>query len=281
MIQQALADSAARQAEFRAELTRQDRLAPLFRKLKQSQDPSWIEVFPDFHRFLRLEHVKPLWEENDALVQDKALREAQKKATRAIQQDLQGFFDSVKLDVIRHILAANQGVHVSTISKNPKDYDDLTYDDDFFSRATSLLSSYDWNQGRLLHIGSFPTFSTTTTWIHYQTEIRSLKSVQQTRAIRAMIEAAGLDDETTTMADLEELGESFCWLNHPGKTMRKTKYDWLTLVSPLSFHSSVMRLTTRALTARHHPPSWSFERQSPRRKRRRDLLLASERLERS
>lgn len=236
-IQQELAESAARQAELAAQRSRENRLAPLFQKLKVSPDESWHEVFPNFHQFVKLKHVKALCEENEALIEDKALRKAAKTATPAIRQDLQEFFDSIKVDVIRHILAANQGVHVSTISSDPDDYDDSIYDDDFFSRATSLLSSFR-HQDRLLQIGPFPAFSTTSTWTYYQTELRSLKSVRQTQAIRAMVEAAGLDVGSASMADLEDLGESFCWLNHPSKTMRETKYDWLTLVSFLRLASS-------------------------------------------
>lgn len=243
-VQREVRKQAAQSAKETAQRDRETRIQPLHDRLKLSPDPSWHNIFPKFPEFVRLSHVKPLCEANDDLVDESALQKSITRATPAVRRDLQAYFDSVKFEAIRHILAANQNVRVSTISINTEDYDMSSFDDDFFCRVTSLFLQYDWSSpGRRVVAAPFPLITTSGTWFAWS-RIHHFIDARQIQAIRSMVDAAGLDAEDTFIPDMDDLEKGFCWTNNPSKTRRKTKYEWFQLVRFLSIHYTRTRDST-------------------------------------
>jgi len=242
-IQEELADRAARLAEQQAQNRREARLRPLYDQLQTTSPSSWYKIFPSFSKFTQLQNVKPLCGPDRDSLDDPALQTLIVRATSNIRQDLRDYFKSVEVQAFRLIVAANQGVHVSTISNDPRDYDNYNYDDEFRLRATSLFAEHDFSMGNgnyVFSIAPFPAISKNGNWQPDYRPLSNFISVRQVRAVRAMIDAAGLDENWTFISQMDDLGKGFCWLNHPSKTMRQTKYTWVRLVSLLSSAPSTL-----------------------------------------
>ncbi|GAA5835091.1 hypothetical protein JCM3766R1_006865 [Sporobolomyces carnicolor] len=160
---------------------------------------------------------------DDATIDD----EIWKKARVKVEKELDAFEEKTRVEAIRQILAANQGLSsITSLSKDSADYPKSTYNKAFFTRATSLFVtkvSY--------HFDASPYPSTT-----HRGDFRgpaSLKSRINARTVhvmRALCEAAGLDPEQTHFSDLEELEAGFVWQNNPSHTFRNSKRSWSSLI---------------------------------------------------
>jgi hypothetical protein len=189
--------------------------------------------------FLQFKSILPLWEPEDATIDD----EIWKRSNSDVSEDLDKWEEEYRVGAIRLILAANQGLgSTASLSDDPADYPESTYDEEFFSRVTSLFCKWDWSQGytvRSLVVKPYPFIAQGSPSWGFQS-IQSYITPRHHVIVLSLIEAAGLDPESATCDDLEELEPSFVWVNDPRLTYRRRRLHryWLHLVSlSLDLHS--------------------------------------------
>lgn len=174
-------------------------------------------TFPRFEPFKQLASVKPLWLPEDAAT---LVDEAWESSLPAINRDIAAYRPSLRVQAITTILAATRDVPINSFSTDPVDYPEDEYDEIFFQRITSLFFSSTDGEG----IAPFPacfSFAPTTDYAVY---LRAYLQPLHVNIIRALLEAAGFDEETATIEDFNELGAVFIWPAHPRKTSRKTRH---------------------------------------------------------
>lgn len=222
---------ARREAEQR-ELRRREALRTYFDRLRKEQKKGHESfTFPPFYSFLEREAVQPLWKPEDS--QDSSLQDSREAALDDIKQDVDEYRKARRIEAIRIILSATDGVPLSSLSKDSADYDEQEYDEDFFNKATSLF--YDrhhdeWN--------SFPKCLIPTrryAWqspYEYETSLSALISCRHILVVRAILKAARLDEDTATLNDLEDIGYNLQWPEHPKAQFRSRFFNPQALVSP-------------------------------------------------
>lgn len=172
-----------------------------------------------------------------------------KKSLKLVKQDIKASVESVRVQTIRTILAATRDVDISTLSNKASKYPATTYDDKFFKKVTSsfICRGWTWNLGAGLY---------TTSLVHYP-EYLSPQSpgydgVSTTplrvSTLRAILQAADLDEETATEDDLEKLGTRLRWLEYPVYKKSRATWSWGALVG--LFFSSLFRCVALELTLR-------------------------------
>ncbi|GAA5900333.1 uncharacterized protein JCM6883_002811 [Sporobolomyces salmoneus] len=221
-IKEQLAAEAARLAAAAALDARQTLISPYHQSLELDKS-SW-PVFPSFQHFLKLKTVRPLWEKESASIDD----EKWKKARPEIVKELDGLQEKNRIEAIRQILAANQGLtSVSSFSKKPSDYPESTYDEAYFARPTSLFVTK-LRSGRI-DISRFP-FTTEQGDYHGPASLKGRINVRQVHVMRNLVEAAGLKPEKTSVDDLDNLKKAFRWRNNPKKLLRTRLFSWSELL---------------------------------------------------
>jgi hypothetical protein len=197
-------------------------------------------TFPRFAAFKELDGVKIFWapDGEDPHPMDD---EAWAGQLPAIQQEVVRYRERIRVEVIRRILSATSNVPLATLSTDPLDYDEDTYDSDFFSRPTShLFSSAQSGYNRTFSSAPYPACLgfNRSPWSWADDEVLDLAeciSRRHTIILRAILAAAGLDEETATIKDLHDVGERFRWIEYPVFRKAEATFTWTELVSQLSF----------------------------------------------
>ncbi|GAA5993326.1 hypothetical protein JCM5350_001566 [Sporobolomyces pararoseus] len=213
--------------EAEAQYARRELVTPYYDALKLREYDERT-VFPSPWVFNHLPSIQPLWKPETAIIDDEIWQQIQP----GLKEDLDKYEERCRIAAIRMILAANQGLaSTSSLSKNPIDYPESVYDDNFFSRATSLFVNRRWGRTPSLDLRPYAE----ATRQEYFYDIHSLQyqiDSRQVLIIRSLVEAAGLDPETATTDDLDELEPAFVWTNDPRKRYRKRqiKRSWFELL---------------------------------------------------
>ncbi|GAA6033006.1 hypothetical protein JCM8097_000094 [Rhodosporidiobolus ruineniae] len=182
---------------------------------------------------------------------------------------LKTYADRVRIQAIQQIVAAQTGASPSTSTSSaayPKD----TYNDAFFSRITStflvrrISPSYGgiFGGGSTFLAKSYPaclryrsTYSTSASFL------RSSISFKQVCAIRACVKAAGADEDTVTVDEMDDFGAAFTWPLCPRKTSRGTRLNWVNMVPLIERRGpGVQRLKAGELVELSFTPPTTTER---------------------
>lgn len=165
----------------------------------------------------------------------------------SILADIDRYCAALRVEAIRAILAAQQKVSMSKLSKNPNDYPQSLYPDTFFNLATSLFSPH-WSANSKLP-QAYPSVGVVGlyTWRGKGT-FGQLAEARTTSTIQAMVKAAGLDSTVATAAELDALGRRFTWDNAPDGVEQDKLVSWSQLVriifrsccSPFKVDSSML-----------------------------------------
>ena len=191
-----------------------------------------MEIFPSFKSFLAFKSVQIFWKNEDSTVDN----ETWKKARTKIDKELEEYQEKNRVEAIRQILAANQGLtSVASLSKDPDDYPESTYDETFFARSTSRFVT---NLFTGISIDPFPKSTQVGEYLG-PASLKGRINVKQVHTMRALVEAAGLKPEETCFSDLDALKSTFKWQNHSKSWLRYRSYSWLDLVSFRFFLASV------------------------------------------
>ncbi|GAA5895774.1 hypothetical protein JCM6882_001378 [Rhodosporidiobolus microsporus] len=203
-----------------------------FHELKPSLVDEVGGVFPTFERFKDFDQIKQLWFPVTAQLDESTWPEQ----LPVVQSSLRSFAEQARVQAARVILAATEGVQLTSLSEDPADYPASEYGDAFFNRITSsFLTQADprhaeWSRRHRPALLPFPKclpgFS------NYGLMADRLKSgtnEKQVYAIRIVVEAAGLDVETTTVEEMDALGVAFKWPTCPTRSDRNRK-TWINMV---------------------------------------------------
>ncbi|GAA5983123.1 hypothetical protein JCM5350_007885 [Sporobolomyces pararoseus] len=209
-------EEARRLNQLQAQGARQELVTPYYDALRL-REYDQRSVFPDSSDFLDFASIQPLWKPETAVINDEIWQQIKPD----LKRDLEEYEEMCRVEAIRIILAANQGLSsTSSLSKNPADYPESIYDDNFFSRITSRFSA-GFTRWRIV-LKPFPEV----TRQGYPFDIRNLEyriSSRQILIIRLLSKAAGLDPETASYSDFDRLGSAFVWVNDPRKSFRQRK----------------------------------------------------------
>ncbi|ORY41186.1 hypothetical protein BCR35DRAFT_311367 [Leucosporidium creatinivorum] len=213
------AEGDARTARYQRQRTRFQGLRTYYDELLSQQNGEYDKLtFPRFHPFRRLASIKPFWEPEEAAALND---EAWEESLEAINRDVMEYRSSLRIEAIGAILAANRGVAASSFSTNPANYPEDEFDDTFFHRITSLFFSQEAGEG----LAPFPACLNFTPRSEYEPCLRIYLKPLHIKILRALLQAAQLDEETATLKDFDELGAAFLWPAHPRKKCRKSRYS--------------------------------------------------------
>lgn len=206
---------------------RQDLLAPYYDTLLEAEPDESINTFPRLDTFLHLPSVKAFWQLDEDDGGKNVTPKSWKNSLKVVKQDIKASVDKFRVDIIRSILAASRDVDISTLSTKPHKYPTSVYDDKFFKKITSAFIRTDW---------TWPGGHTVDYYPHYLAPSDLFPIVVRTSplrisTLRAILEAAELDEETATEDDLDKLGARFRWLEYPVYKKSKTVWTWKDLVS--------------------------------------------------
>ncbi|GAA5821618.1 hypothetical protein JCM11251_000937 [Rhodosporidiobolus azoricus] len=222
-----------KEAERQAEpgrVHRLDILRNLLDTLKDDLEDELRGVFPNFKEFKELPEIKPLWHPVDAQLED----EGAAKELPVGRAALRAFADRMRVEAIRLILAAQDNTPLSKISKDPSQYPADKYDDEFFARITSLFFGVptrpyyiQFSTAGLPYPACVPFL-----WPYdgVQQGLAGGIGYKQVCAVRTVVEAAGLDEDTVTTDDLDALGKTFTWLTSPCVSRRHFEFTWSQMV---------------------------------------------------
>jgi hypothetical protein len=241
LIRARIDEKAARRAQNEAHSRRQAPIRPYYEDLKRLKG-NQQDVFPHFVVFLEFRSIRPLWEPEDATVDD----EIWQALNSDISEDLDTFDEKSRIEAIRYILAANQGLSsTSSLSDVPSDYPETIYDENFFSKTTSLFINSNHYSYPRISVNPYP--QTVRHGFYRDTyHLDERIGPRQILIIRSLATAAGLDPDAATRDDLDRLGWDFVWVNDPRKSFRQSKRSWLDLVY-FYFTLNVARAPSRSL----------------------------------
>lgn len=112
------------------------------------------------------------------------------------------------------MLAVTTDVSLAELSSEPADYPRSTYGAPFLDRATSSFIMVDYSFPPRVLTFSYPEILLTAD-DDQEVERSAFIGRRQVFTLRAIFEVAGLDEDTATMDDLDDVGERFCWLESP------------------------------------------------------------------
>lgn len=177
--------------------------------------------------------MKAFWELDEDAGGEKLSSEAWKKSRKLVKQEIKASIESVRVEAIRTILAASRDVDISILSKKPSKYPASVYDDKFFKKITSGSIRSNWSWGSLgggqhvLTVVYYPDYLSPTS--AYPIGFRT--TPLRISALRAILEAAELDEDTATEDDLDKLDSRLRWLEYPVYKKSKATWSWKPLVS--------------------------------------------------
>ncbi|GAA6006371.1 hypothetical protein JCM11491_004931 [Sporobolomyces phaffii] len=205
---------------------------PFYNSL-ENEKSRW-EVFPPFQTFLTFSAIRHLLEpDSSTTIDDKLWTELRPD----VENELATYAEKARIEAIRHILAANRGLgSISTLSKEAADYPNSTYDETFFSLATSHFATNERRGSRrTLQVSPYPDVTNDGGY----TGPGSLKArinVRQVDVVREIARAAGLDPASATCPDLDALEDTFRWTNAPTRELRQTACGWVNLLEAVVEH---------------------------------------------
>ncbi|BGP50938.1 hypothetical protein JCM10450v2_006864 [Rhodotorula kratochvilovae] len=200
-----------------------------FDTLKEELSDEVKYALPDFDEFKEIRAVKALWHPEDAQL-DASTWPDQKPL---VKQVLEEFDESVRINAIRVILAAQTGKALKSLSIKAAKYPVDKYGDEFFGRITASLRAFSFTSYNDIE-SRFPDVLQ-----HRRAGTKILDFLKEgtchrrVRAIRAVLDAAGLDEYTVTTDDLKVVGKAFSWPDCPRVYDRKLTMDWTDMVDRL------------------------------------------------
>lgn len=218
-------------SEYHQQLERQEQLRDYHESLSAQQEEDSLAdlTFPEYHHFLKLPHVRHLWSTKNSVVDVSTWSEN----LEGILGDIEAYRASTRITAIRCILSAQDDLPLHAVSKDPAAYPADVYNEAFFSRATSSFFFVERFQlfGRevtTFHSPSYPDALRLTS----STCLQAHHTARHQFVVRCMLEAAELDEETATPADLSEVGRRFQWMESKRERTWRKKWHWSPLVSP-------------------------------------------------
>ncbi|GAA5892757.1 uncharacterized protein JCM6883_007462 [Sporobolomyces salmoneus] len=212
LIRKILDDRIAEKLKGDALNARRSLLRPYYDELELEKH-QW-DLFPTYYAFMELNLIKPLWEPEDAVINDEIWTGLRPE----VLEEITALEESTRVDAIRSILAANQGISLSSLTNDPADYPKSTYTEEFFSRVTSLfLTFYD----RTRPLASYSQILQGRPGdLSYRINSRSIL------IIRSLFKAIGKDPDRCSVAALNSLAAGFVWTNDPRKSRRGQHRNW-------------------------------------------------------
>ncbi|GAA5993835.1 hypothetical protein JCM5350_006516 [Sporobolomyces pararoseus] len=203
-----------------------DSLDLFYDALQFSEAPRHHDIFPTFTEFRNFEAARSYLEDEKSKPLTKSLW---LKLLPSILEELGEYYKAIRIEAIRSILAAQQGVSITKISASRNAYPESLYPDSFFNLATSLFPPprYQSIHGLLPYPQAVTNVSRR--WRGKGSFSRRAES-RTTMTIQAIVRAAGLDPAKTTAADLDLSGRRFTWDNDTMEEERDTLKTWRQLV---------------------------------------------------
>ncbi|GAA5895862.1 hypothetical protein JCM6882_001397 [Rhodosporidiobolus microsporus] len=215
------------EAERQAQPGRQARLAVIddfFDTLKDDLREELEGVFPSLDEFQNMLEIKPLWHPSTAHF-DSGEAAKQLPAGRTA---LRSFAQNLRVQAIRNILAAQDSKALSAFSSSPSAYPADKYDSAFFNRLTH---SFYVTRYPMSDFVSYPAcVPRISQYGGAQYRLGRAIDFKQVCAVKSILQAAKLDEATTTVGDADALGGTFRWPKCPTKTLRSRQYDWLAMI---------------------------------------------------
>ncbi|TNY18210.1 hypothetical protein DMC30DRAFT_449038 [Rhodotorula diobovata] len=212
---------------------RLERLRSYYPALKDSLTNELDGVLPGFDEFKDLPAVKELWEGEDAQLDDSAWP----TQVAVAEQALRDFAEEMRVHAIRIILAADSGGALTRLkadSPKIKSYPAKKYGAEFFTCITSqfICSPSGSSENVIAPYPSVLEHKPAGKGVVFFLE--SGLSFKAVCALRAILVAAELDEDTATPGDLDKLGRAFSWPECPKKCCKSR--TWLDMVTSLVGH---------------------------------------------
>lgn len=157
-----------------------------------------------------------------------------------IVEEVAAYRKTSRVEAIRIILCATTDTPLRKLSTDPSDYPESEYDNTFFSLVSSIFVGVLYDEGArwprwfavpfpvALHLGP-------------EDEVPELKmNAQGVATLRAILDLGGLDEETATTDDLDELGP-LKWRDFPVYKKGEQEFEWPELVSRRELPSAAPR----------------------------------------
>jgi hypothetical protein len=237
------------EAEAQADPGRQRRLNVLldfFDDLKEDLEDNVENVFPSFIEFKNFPQIKPLWQPRDAVFDS---GDAAKKLSLG-RQVLRDWAEKMRIEAIRHLLAAQKNSRVNSVASNPALYPKSKFGASFFNRA---INTFIVPHGGYVTARPWPRSAGIGD--NVLRGIQQGVSFKRYKALQAVLAAAELDEATTEIWDLNELGDAFTYPGCSRKAYRSKSMDWFEMVRfPPSFFPPFLSFVT-AFSLRRSSPS--------------------------
>jgi hypothetical protein len=203
---------------------RRESLAPFIEALKAIELPRRHNIFPTNYEIYDFNVLKAYIEDSNSKELTKSLW---LKLLPSILTELDCYCNNLRIEAIRAILAAQQGISITKISSSPVNYPESSYPDTFFDLATSHFPPY-WDN-RADGVQHYSQVGLDRYWSG-KSSFSRLFERRTTLTIQSIVEAAGLDHGEATAEDLNELGRRFTWDNDPTIGRRDNLRTWKELV---------------------------------------------------
>ncbi|GAA5843333.1 hypothetical protein JCM9279_002063 [Rhodotorula babjevae] len=241
--QSEIARQAAETAARLAREGRRDALKPYYDSFKASQSVLLSRVVPDFEFFVEWAVVKPLWEPADAApVSDISWA----RALPAVRQQFIDYQEELRVEAIRTILWAT--TRTAPASRDPADYPESIYDQDWFERPTHLF----WGDSYTNLGVSYPRPFPDTLWDHEASGcrkewLRKHTGEHEVAIMRVILDAVDEKEATTKWWELGQYELS--WVDSAYKLAkeRDRRYNYVELLYALKRRGSkAYELTSRS-----------------------------------
>jgi len=207
---------------------RLERLRLYYVDLKQDLDDELGGVTPAFHELKDLEEIKELYFGEEAQLDDSTWPTQKLIVINTVRE----LAESMRIHAIRVILAANSGStttpKVLSNAAHKKKYSSDKYGNDFFAQITSLFHCYSKGEHKRVVVSWPDVVKYKGEWTSIASFLESSNTYKSAWALRSVLVAAGLDEETATPSALDSLGEAFSWTEKPDVTCVNT--SWLSMV---------------------------------------------------
>ncbi|KPV73881.1 uncharacterized protein RHOBADRAFT_54472 [Rhodotorula graminis WP1] len=209
--------------------TRRDAIKPYYDSFKAAQPGLVSRVVPEFAFFLDWSAVKPLWQPVEAAPVSDAIWA---RALPAIRKNFDDYQEELRVEAIRAILWAT--TRTAPASRDPADYPESTYDQDWFERPTAMF----WGESHANLSISFPRPFPDTLWDHQAVGCRKewlRKHIgdHDVAIMRVILDAVGCKEASTKWWHLG--GFDLRWVDSPYKQAkeRNRRYNYVELLYAL------------------------------------------------
>ncbi|GAA5876672.1 hypothetical protein JCM8547_005770 [Rhodosporidiobolus lusitaniae] len=201
---------------------RRDAIEDLHDTLVDELEDELGGIRPSLNEFLDIPEIRALWFPRGSSF-DSAAAARTLPLGRTV---FKTFVEQRRLDAVRAILSAQ---NKSIAGSFPVE----THGNDFFNLATSSFRSNSYRFGRWqLKLVSYIDFAceARSAYSTLNYSIRKGTSFKQVQAIRTCVAAAGLNEKTATIDDMNQLGTVFRWPTCPRKMSRNSVMNWTNMV---------------------------------------------------